>query len=252
MSTEQAVASQTFSEEDIKIAQEKQKEGISDIRLALMEHLKRYNGYPFASASRIEKYPEKGEQPSILFSQIESAYLLKSMKAPNNKVLEDFMDTYGRSDVVYIQVHADCPTVGADGLYNAIDVNGKYIKTQLVGYFKLVEPTPVETDDVISQEGSSYFYKDQNDEFVNMFVNAGIPLNEWRSKHTTLYKAPSKVPFEPLIVKKQNVDGKVGFSMLTGNPYPNITPAMMAELLKDQAKRGNITIDDSKPEVEQE
>ena len=39
MSTEQQVASQTFSEEDIKIAQEKQKEGISDIRLALMEHL---------------------------------------------------------------------------------------------------------------------------------------------------------------------------------------------------------------------
>ena len=238
-----------FTDEEINAAIERaKKEGSCDILSQMVAYAKRYNGFPYVSASRIERYPEKGQKPSILFSQLEAAFMLKNVNNP--RVMEDFMETYASHDLVYIQVHADCPTVGADGLYNAIDINGKYIKTQLVGYFKMVHPTPEETDDLISQEGYEYFYKDQNDEFVNMFLNIGVPLEEWRKKYTTLYKAVDKVPFTPLVVVKKNKDGKPAYEMLAGNPYPEFTPEMLAAVLKDQEARGNLPPADA-PAVEQ-
>ena len=247
MSEEQPKAEEkVITEEELKASMERKakeaENGSNDMLSAMVGYAKRYNGFPYISASRVDRIPGKEEKHSILFDQLLSTFLLKNIKNP--KAIEDFQETFGRGDLVYIQAHADCPTMAADGLYNAIDINGKPIKTQLIGYFKIVAPDPEVTEDEKSEPEFDYFYKDQNDEFMNLFVNDDTPLAAHRAKYTTIYKAPRKVPFTSIILRKYFKDGKTSFGVLTGDPFHGLTRQEIAALLKDQADRGNLTVEE--------
>lgn len=248
---------QNESSIDEAIAKEKklqEEEGSKDIRAVMIDYAKRYNGFPYISASRLECLvdPKSGDKPSFLCDQLMTNFLIRNSKNP--KILDDFMATFANGELVFIQAHAEMPTLCKDGLYNSLDINGKYIKTQLCGYFKIAVPDPVETDDRVSVKDFKYFYKDQNNMFMDLFVNEGISLDAYRDKHNTLFKAPAKPSFDPFIVIKKG-DGKGGFSygMLVGNPYHEITAAEAAAILKEQSERhGGLKVDQGPVETEEE
>lgn len=203
------------------------KDGSKNILQVAIDYCKKYNGYPYISCSRIEKIidPKKGEKGSFLFDQLSVNFMAKNVGSG----VEDFMETFGNGRLVFIQAHASCPTLAADGLYNAMDLNGQYIKTQLAGYFAISEPPTEETTDEVSLPEYEYYYKDANEQFMGLQVNDDTPLAEYYKKHTTLYRRLKKPNFEPFIVVKQGPDK---FGKIPGNPFPTMPTAVAATLLK--------------------
>lgn len=218
---------QSKIDEAIKQETEAAKDGSKDILTVAWDYARKYNGYPYISVSRIERIPDnkKGEKNSFLFDQLTVNFLAKNIASGK----DDFMETFGNGKLVFIQAHASCPTLADDGLYNALDVNGNYIKTQIAGYFALNEDPIVETTDESSIPEYEYFYKDVNDKFVGIQVNDNIPLNEYYTKHGKLYRHLRRPWFEPFIVVKK---GSNEFGKITGNPFPTMPTAAAATLLK--------------------
>lgn len=213
-----------------EVAKEKEAaaDGSQDILTVLVSYAKRMNGYPYISASRIERMIDstKGERSSFLFEQLCVNFMAKNAKSGP----KDFMDVFGNGRLVLIQAHASCPTMGDDGLYNAMDPNGKYIKTQLVGHFALNPDKMLETDDKVSDPNYDYFYFDANEQYMGLQVNDNTPLDEYYKIHGKLFRQ-LKIPFfEPLVVVKQGPDK---FGCIHGNPFPSIPTAAAATLLKN-------------------
>lgn len=213
--------------EEVTAEQKAAADGSKNILAVMLDYAKKYNGYPYISASRIEKMPDlkKGEKNSFLFDQMSINFMAKNTAAGPN----DFMEVFGSGRLVFIQAHQRCPTMCDDGLYNAMDPNGKFIKTQLVGYFALEEDKYLETTDEVSDPEYDYFYFDKNEQYMGLQVNDNIPLNEYYKKHGTLYRRLKKPRFEPLIVVKQGPDK---YGCIHGNPFPRLSTAEAATLLK--------------------
>lgn len=217
-----------LTNEEIERVEKLRKEGAVDLQATLIEYAKRFNGYPYISASRIEREPQKGEKSSFLFEQMQINYLIKNTKSKD--AAKDFMDVFGSGKIVFIQAHASCPTLGADGLYNAMDPNGKYIKTQVVGHFVINEGDPEVTRDNYVEKDMSYFYKDKNNGmFVELDVVVGAELTQFYDKYGVIYKRPTRPFFEPIIVVRQ---GKDKFGRIDGDPFHQVTPAELAATLK--------------------
>ena len=217
--------------EELKQAEEDSKNGTTDIRLLLIQYGKRFNGYPYIAASRIERAPVKGERASVLYNQLLANHVMKSLK-DQTKAMEDFMEVYGNGRLVFFQAFTECPTLGADGLYSSISINGTHIKSDLVGYYKIADMEAVPTTDETSEEGYDYLYRDKNDQLMDLGVNPGIPLKEYYALHTKLLKRKHKPDFTPIIIVKQGPDK---FGLITGDPYPPVPPEVIAEVLKKQA-----------------
>ena len=232
MASDQTKEAVTLTEEEIARIEQMKKDGTTDLQAALVDYAKRMNGYPYISASRIERMPGPGERPSVLFEQMSLNYLIKNSKNPD--AAKDFMDVFGNGKVIFIQAHASCPTVGPDGLYNQIAPDGTHIKTQIMGYFAIKEPDPEVTEDEYAEKDYSYFYKDINDMFVDLGLNLNVPIKEHREKYKTIYKRRTRPEFEPIIVVA--LPGKK-FGRITGNPFHDVTPQELAAVLKEQQKR---------------
>lgn len=222
-----------LTQEELDRIEQMKKDGSSDLQAVMVNYAKRMNGYPYISASRIERMPEKGQRASILFDQMSINYLIKNQKNPD--AAKDFMDVFGNGKVIFIQAHAKCPTVGVDGLYDSRTPNGEPIKAQIMSYFAIKEEDPVETKDEYAEKGYSYFYKDpNNDELVDLGVNMNVPLKEYYEKYKTIFKRPTIPPFEPMIIVKTGVNS---FGRITGNPYHQVTTQEVAAVLKEQENR---------------
>lgn len=232
MDKPQVNESTPLTPEEIKQAEEDARNGTQDIRLVMLDYAKRFNGYPYIAASRIEREPLQGETKSILYTQLLANHVIRSLK-DNTKAMKDFMDVYGNGKLVFFQAFTECPTLGADGLYSAISINGTHIKSELIGYYKISDMDPVETTDETSEEGYDYLYRDKNDQMMNLGVNPGIPLKEYYAIHKTLFKRKAKPEFTPLIVVKQ---GPGKFGIIHGNPYPTVPPEVIAAVLKKQVE----------------
>lgn len=217
--------------EELKQAEEDSNNGTTDIRLVMINYAKRFNGYPYIAASRIEREPQKGEKASVLYNQLLANHFIKSLK-DKTKAMQDFMEVYGNGRLVFFQAFTECPTLGADGLYSSISINGTHIKSDLIGYYKIADMEAVETTDETSEEGYDYLYRDKNDQLMDLGVNPGIPLKEYYALHTKLLKRKHKPDFTPLIIVKQGPDK---WGMITGDPYPPVPPEVIAEVLKKQA-----------------
>lgn len=217
--------------EELKQAEEDSNNGTTDIRLVMINYAKRFNGYPYIAASRIERAPEQGERASVLYNQLLANHVMKSLK-DRTKAMEDFMEVYGNGRLVFFQAFTECPTLGADGLYSSISINGTHIKSDLVGYYKIADMEAVPTTDETSEEGYDYLYRDKNDQLMDLGVNPGIPLKEYYALHTKLLKRKHKPDFTPIIIVKQGPDK---FGLITGDPYPPVPPEVIAEVLKKQA-----------------
>ena len=217
--------------EELKQAEEDSNNGTTDIRLVMINYAKRFNGYPYIAASRIERAPAQGERASVLYNQLLANHVMKSLK-DRTKAMEDFMEVYGNGRLVFFQAFTECPTLGADGLYSSISINGTHIKSDLVGYYKIADMEAVPTTDETSEEGYDYLYRDKNDQLMDLGVNPGIPLKEYYALHTKLLKRKHKPDFTPLIIVKQGPDK---WGMITGDPYPPVPPEVIAEVLKKQA-----------------
>ena len=234
---EEAKDNKELTEEEIAAAKEASKDGSADIRLAMIEYAKRMNGYPYISASRIERIPGKDDKAmkSMLYEQLVINYL---MKTPDPNALDDFEKRFCNGQIVFFQAHASCPTMGVDGLYNSRDLNGKYIKSQILGHFALTQKPFELTNDETAEEGYSYFYKDPAPENENMYIDLGLktgtPLENFRTQYSMIYKRLTKPEFTPIIVVKQAKDK---YGMIIGDPYPKLKPEELAAVLK----KGSVT-----------
>lgn len=217
-----------LTKEELERIEELRKSGAVDLQACLIDYAKRFNGYPYISASRIEREPAKGEKASFLFEQMQINYLIKNTKSKD--AAKDFMDVFGNGKIIFIQAHQSCPTLGADGLYSAMDPNGKYIKTIVVGHFVINEPDPEVTNDQYVEKDMSYYYKDKNnDMFVEIDVVVGAELINFYDKYGVLYKRPTRPWFEPIIVVAQP---NKQWGRITGDPFHTVTPAELAATLK--------------------
>ena len=219
------------SQEEIDAEVAASKDGSVDIRAVMISYGRRFNGYPYIAASRIERAPAQGERASVLYNQLLANHVMKSLKN-QTKAMEDFMEVYGNGRLVFFQAFTECPTLGADGLYSSISINGTHIKSDLVGYYKIADMEAVPTTDETSEEGYDYLYRDKNDQLMDLGVNPGIPLKEYYALHTKLLKRKHKPDFTPIIIVKQGPDK---FGLITGDPYPPVPPEVIAEVLKKQA-----------------
>lgn len=218
-----------LTQEEIDKAKKDMEDGNVDIRLAMIDYAKRYNGYPYISASRIERIPPKEAKTgrSFLYQQLVLNYL---MKTPDPNALDDFERRFCNGKLVFIQAHKECPTMGIDGLYNAMDLNGHYIKTQILGHFVITEKPKELTQDEKTEEGYSYFYKDpSNDSFVDLALQKDVPLENFRKEKGDIYKQLTKPEFFPMIVVKM---GKDKYGEIIGDPYPKFKPEEIAAVLK--------------------
>ena len=219
--------------EEIAQAKEDSKDGSVDIRTTMIEYARRFNGYPYISASRIERVPGKDEKKgrSFLYEQLVINYL---MKTPDPNALDDFERQFCNGKLVFIQAHKTCPTMGIDGLYNAMDINGKYIKTQILGHFVITEKPKEVCEDEKTEDKWSYFYKDNiTGNFIDLGLKPDVPLENFRKEHGTIYKQLTKPDFFPLIVVKM---GKDKWGELIGNPFPKFKPEEIAAVLKEGMK----------------
>ena len=218
-----------LTQEEIDRAKKDMQDGNVDIRLAMIDYAKRMNGYPYISASRIERIPPKDAKhgKSFLYQQLVINYL---MKTPDPNALDDFERRFCNGKLVFIQAHKECPTMGIDGLYNAMDLNGHYIKTQVLGHFVITEKPKEITQDEKTEEGWSYFYKDPtNDNFVDLALQKDVPLENFRKEKGDIYKQLTKPEFFPMIVV---TIGKDKYGQLIGNPFPRFNPEEVAAVLK--------------------
>ena len=224
--------SQTITPEEMKQFEESKKNGSRDIRMVMIDYAKRFNGYPYISASRIEREPAKGEKASVLFEQLMMTYLIKNAKNP--QAMKDFMEVFGNGRLIFFQAHQKCPRLGPDGLYDSRDGNGDYVKTNnSIGYYAMTEMEAEETNDEVALEGWDYFYRDQNEQLMNIFVNVDVPLKEYYKIHGKLLKRKTRPDFTPLIVVKQAPDK---FGMIVGDPYHTVTAPEVVAALKKQAE----------------
>lgn len=212
--------------EEIKREEELRKNGSQDIRSVLIEYAKKYNGYPYISASRIERIPEKPEKPSFLLDQLMVNFMARNPASG----LQDFKETFASGRLVFIQAHVSCPTLCKDGLYNALDPNGNFIKTLSIGYFALNEGKYDETTDEKSDPLYDYFFFDGNEQYQDLQVNDDVPLAKYYEIHKKLFRRLKKPDFEPIIVVKQGPDQ---FGMIRGNPFHEISTQEAAALLKN-------------------
>ena len=218
-----------LTQEEIDKAKKDMEDGNVDIRLAMIDYSRRFNGYPYISASRIERIPPKEAKTgrSFLYQQLVLNYL---MKTPDPNALDDFERRFCNGKLVFIQAHKECPTMGIDGLYNAMDLNGHYIKTQILGHFVITEKPKELTQDEKTEEGYSYFYKDpSNDSFVDLALQKDVPLENFRKEKGDIYKQLTKPEFFPMIVVKM---GKDKYGEIIGDPYPKFKPEEIAAVLK--------------------
>lgn len=221
------------SQEEIDRARQEMKDGNVDIRLAMIDYCKRMNGYPYISASRIERIPPKEAKHgrSFLYQQLVMNYL---MKTPDPNALDDFERRFCNGKLVFIQAHQQCPTMGIDGLYNSMDLNGHYIKSQLMGHFVITEKPKELCNDEKTEEGWSYFYKDStNENFVDLALQKDVPLENFRKEKGDIYKQLTKPEFFPLIVVKM---GKDKYGQILGDPFPKFKPEELAAVLKEGIK----------------
>jgi hypothetical protein len=94
----------------------------------MIDVLKADHRFKFVGASRIENLQDDEKLNSIVTNQILFQCMMKGITDK-----EEFKKIYCNGQLILIQAFAECPTMSADGMYNAVDVNKKPIMFQLVG-----------------------------------------------------------------------------------------------------------------------
>ena len=94
----------------------------------MIDVLKADHRFKFVGASRIENLQDDEKLNSIVTNQIMFQSMMKGLTDK-----EEFKKIYCSGQLIFIQAFAECPTMAADGMYNAVDVNKKPIMFQLVG-----------------------------------------------------------------------------------------------------------------------
>lgn len=115
-------------EEQMKQMLEKAKEMQANhqktLLLEMIEIARRLNGYNFISASMLKEIPEDNKSYSMLLQKLMLGFMLKGGRS-----IDDFKKIYVGTGCVFIQAHAQLPTLGPDGLYSGFDPDRRPIKT---------------------------------------------------------------------------------------------------------------------------
>ena len=112
------------------------KEG--DLLAKMIEFAKSQNGYNCITVSRLTAFVDKAQVPrgttSALARKIFTNYVL--MRGGNP---EEFKKLFVDNNIVYIQAHEGIPSMAKDGLYDALDANGQFIKTRVCGEYVIAD-----------------------------------------------------------------------------------------------------------------
>lgn len=109
-----------------------------DLLAKMLEFARSQNGYNCITVSRITAFVDKAEVPigttSALARKIFTNYVL--MRGGNPK---EFKKLFVDNNIVYIQAHESVPAMAKDGVYDALDANGKFIKTRICGEYVIAD-----------------------------------------------------------------------------------------------------------------
>ena len=110
--------------EMLEKAKEMQEKHQKTLLLEMIEICRRMNGYNYISASMLTDIPKDKNQYSQLLQKLMMGALVSGIRS-----VEDFKKIYVGTGVVFIQAHAELPTLGPDGLYSGFDPDRRPIKT---------------------------------------------------------------------------------------------------------------------------
>jgi hypothetical protein len=107
---------------------------------AMVNYLKRYNGYNVCSICRIEQIPKDMKQWSTLLYSLFKNYIMRP-----NATEEEFRKVFVDKHTLYVMVHQvdserGYPSLAPDGCYTAVSLDKTYIKTIIVGAMATTTP----------------------------------------------------------------------------------------------------------------
>lgn len=103
-----------------------------------IEYAKRMNGYPYISCSLIKSYDDTNEDPSVTSNLVKRVRMGFIMTGHGDK--DEFVKRFVNQPIVYIQAHAEMPTLAADGCYNNINIHGKPFKSFNMSEHVILKP----------------------------------------------------------------------------------------------------------------
>lgn len=109
----------------------------------MLQIAKSMNGWNYISVSRIEKYVNEDQgklgKTSALVRAIIKNFVMDQIIRKQKPNVEEFVKTFVGQPVIYVQAHKAMPTMAADGVYDAVDINGKTIETRAITEFVLTD-----------------------------------------------------------------------------------------------------------------
>lgn len=109
----------------------------------MLQIAKSMNGWNYISVSRIEKYVNEDQgklgKTSALVRAIIKNFIMDQIIRKQKPNVEEFVKTFVGQPVIYVQAHKAMPTMAADGVYDAVDINGKTIETRAITEFVLTD-----------------------------------------------------------------------------------------------------------------
>lgn len=119
-----------------------------------IEYAKRFNGFPYISASTINSYDDKTADPkktSTLARRLKFAFMLSGRTDVN-----EFVKNFVGQPIVYIQAHAEMPILSEDGAYSAVNVHGIPIKTKNISEHIILNTKTFKPFIIVKQEGGKF------------------------------------------------------------------------------------------------
>ena len=109
----------------------------------MLQIAKSMNGWNYISVSRIEKYVNEDQgklgKTSALVRAIIKNFIFDQIMHNRKPNVDEFVKTFVGQPVIYVQAHKAMPTMAADGVYDAVDINGKTIETRAITEFVLTD-----------------------------------------------------------------------------------------------------------------
>ena len=109
----------------------------------MLQIAKSMNGWNYISVSRIEKYVNEDQgklgKTSALVRAIIKNFIFGQIMHKQKPNVDEFVKTFVGQPVIYVQAHKAMPTMAADGVYDAVDINGKTIETRAITEFVLTD-----------------------------------------------------------------------------------------------------------------
>ena len=152
-------------EEQLIVAPQHEKPKTRNLLEICIEYARKFNGYPYISCSLLRTYDDTNEDPSVTSNLAKKLRMGFLMTGRTDK--EEFIKRFVNQPIVYIQAHAEMPTLAKDGCYNNINIHGKPFKSYNVSEHIILKPEEF-VPFIVVKQGSDKFGKIEGNPYRNI------------------------------------------------------------------------------------